>query len=45
MHVHTLKLCMHNHVIIFRLYKIAHIYFFAQNNCYALISILLVNKS
>jgi hypothetical protein len=27
MHVHALKLYRHNHLIIFRLYKIDHIYF------------------
>jgi hypothetical protein len=27
MHGHTLELCIHNHVLFFSLYKIAHIYF------------------
>jgi hypothetical protein len=27
MHVHTLKLCIHNHEIVFILYKISHMLF------------------
>jgi hypothetical protein len=27
MHGHILNLCLHNHVIFYSLYKIAHIYF------------------
>jgi hypothetical protein len=27
MHIHTLNLCMHDHVIFISLYKIAHILF------------------
>jgi hypothetical protein len=26
MHVHALKICIHDHVIFFSLYQIAHIY-------------------
>jgi hypothetical protein len=30
MHVHTFKLCIHNQVIVFSLYKIAHILFLLE---------------
>jgi hypothetical protein len=35
---------MHAKIMFGSLYKISHIYFFAQNNCYALTSIFVVNK-